>query len=140
VKRDPRLHGLTSEHHAGLVLARRVRRACEEGRGDAAAVRRRFDAELEPHFRVEEDLLLPALAEAGEHLLARRTLEDHAALRAHLAAAEAGDPARLGAFAALLEVHIRFEERELFPAAERALRAEQLERVQALAPHPRPGR
>jgi hypothetical protein len=137
VKRDPRLQGLSSDHHQGLVLARRIARACADGRGDAAEARRRFEAELEPHFRAEEELLLPALAAAGEGELVRRTLDDHATLRGHLAAAEAGDPGRLAAFAALLDAHIRFEERELFPAAERRLSADELARVLERAPHPR---
>jgi hypothetical protein len=137
VKRDPRLHGLTSDHHAALVLARRLARACAEGRGDAAEARRRFDDDLAPHFRAEEELLLPPLAAAGEEALVRRTLDEHAALRGHLAAAEAGDAARLAAFAAALDAHVRFEERELFPAAEAKLGPEALARVEAAAPHPR---
>jgi hypothetical protein len=41
------------------------------------------------------------------------------------------------AFGAALEAHIRFEERELFPAAETHLPAEVLEAIGARAPHPR---
>jgi iron-sulfur cluster repair protein YtfE (RIC family) len=125
MKRDQRLHGLTSEHHHGLVLARRIL----QGRLDAAAVRKRFDAELTPHFQIEEELLLPALDEVGAVALAARTRSDHAELRGLLAAAERGEPGRLAAFATLLERHIRFEERELFPAVETLLSEEQLGRV-----------
>jgi hemerythrin-like domain-containing protein len=131
MKRDPRLHGLTSDHHQGLVLARRIAR----GSVDAAAARQRFDAELEPHFLAEEELLLPALAAAGEPELVARTERDHAMMRAHLAAAERGEPKRLAAFAALLEEHIRFEERELFPAAESRLSESALERIGERRPH-----
>jgi hemerythrin-like domain-containing protein len=135
MKRDPRLHGLTSDHHQGLVLARRIAR----GGVDAAAVRQRFDAELEPHFLAEEELLLPALAAAGEPELVARTERDHAAMRAHLAAAERGEPERLAAFAALLEEHIRFEERELFPAAESRLSRSALDRIEERRPHGKRG-
>ena len=77
MKRDPRLHGLSSEHHHGLVLARRVAQA----RLEAASVRQRFDAELEPHFQLEEEALLPALEAAGAVALAARTRREHAELR-----------------------------------------------------------
>lgn len=135
MKRDPRLHGLTSDHHQGLVLARRIAR----GSLDAAAVRQRFETELEPHFLAEEELLLPALAAAGEPALVARTERDHAALRAHLAAAQRGEPGRLAAFAALLEEHIRFEERELFPAAESRLPRSALDGIEQRRPHRKRG-
>lgn len=131
MKRDPRLHGLTSDHHQGLVIARRV----AQGRLDAAALRERFDAELEPHFRAEEELLLPPLQAAGEGALVSRTLAEHAEMRAHLAASERGEPGRLEAFAALLDQHIRFEERVLFPAAEARLSGADLERIRDVRPH-----
>ncbi len=127
VKRDPRLQGLSSEHHQALVLARTL----ETGRAvpDLAA---RFAAELEPHFRIEEEMLLPALAAAGEETLVRRTLDDHAALRALVA-----DPASGVAFGRRLREHVRFEERELFPACEAHLGDEVLEAVAARSPRPR---
>lgn len=133
MKRDARLHGLTSDHHQGLVLARRI----SQGKLDAASVRERFDADLDPHFLAEEELMLPALEAAGEAELVARTWHDHAALRAHLAAAERGEPGRLAAFAALLDEHIRFEERELFPAAEARLPESALERIHERKPHAR---
>ena len=133
MKRDPRLQGLSSDHHQGLVLARRI----TQERIDAAEVRQRFDAELAPHFRAEEELMLPALEAAGETDLARRTWGDHAAMREHLAAAERGESGRLAAFAALLEEHIRFEERELFPAAETRVPASVLDRIHERKPHAR---
>jgi hypothetical protein len=134
MKRDPRLQGLSSDHHQGLVLARRI----AQGKLDATAVRQHFDAELEPHFRAEEELMLPALEAAGESELVARTWGDHAALRAHLAAAEGGEAGRLEAFAALLDEHIRFEERELFPAAEARVPASALDRIHERKPHKRP--
>lgn len=141
MKRDPRLHGLSSEHHDALRLARLVSRACEQGEADqalAAEVERAWQAELAPHFATEEEVLLPELDGAGQASLARRTREDHAALREHLLAAMAGDHARLGDFAELLRGHVRFEERELFPACERLLPAEVLDRVFERHPHPKP--
>lgn len=134
MKRHPLLRPLSDEHHRALVLARRVRRAAE-ARRDAKSLAKtwldvveRFAAELEPHFRVEEAWLFPALEAAGEGAPVERARADHARLR-ELARAEA-DAATALAFAELLASHVRFEERELFPRAERLLAPD----LRALAP------
>lgn len=137
MKRDHRLRGLSSEHHHALVLARWVsRRAPEWSAGAGEALGKRFAAELAPHFAVEEDVLLPALLAAGAGELVDRTLADHAALRGQCQRAADGDGESAAAFASRLTAHVRFEERELFPACERLLPAEVLERVGERAPPP----
>jgi hypothetical protein len=123
MKRDARLQGLSSDHHQALVLARRTAR----GELDAAEVRARFDRELAPHFAIEEELLLPALDDAA---LVARTTGDHAAIRDALAR---GD---LAAFAERITSHVRFEERELFPACEARVPADVLDAVSRRCPHP----
>ena len=124
MKRDARLWRLSGEHHHALVLARELSRHVASHAADAPVVRDLrgpFDRELEPHFRVEETILLPALRALGDHALAARIEADHSALRAHLAAAERGDAGQLGLFAERLVEHVRFEERELFPRCEALL-------------------
>ncbi len=70
MKRHVALHGLSEDHHHGLVLARR----CASAAGDSSAaaataaleeLRRVFAHELEPHFRCEEELILPTLIGPG---------------------------------------------------------------------------
>jgi iron-sulfur cluster repair protein YtfE (RIC family) len=117
VKRDPRLHGLSSDHHHALVLARRV----AAGSVTADELRARFAEELEPHFVIEERVLLPALREVGAEELADRTLADHAAIRAAVASGA------LAEVADRVTAHVRFEERELFPACEERLPASALD-------------
>jgi hemerythrin-like domain-containing protein len=121
MRRHPALRDLSSEHHAGLVLVRRARRAAQLAAPQAAVawqeVRHRFYGELEAHFTAEEQGLLPALREAGETALVERTLREHAALRALIADRQP----RLQQFAEMLGAHIRFEERELFETAQRLL-------------------
>lgn len=135
MKRDPRLHGLSADHHHALVLARRVAREAGVAELELAAlvasVRRAFDLELAPHFAIEEQELLPALRDAGEGALVDRTLAEHAALRGHLADAERGDASALVAFGQLLAEHVRFEEHHLFPACEARLPDDVLARVAA---------
>jgi len=127
MKRDPSLRNLSSEHHSGLVIARKARKAADL---DAAAqtaawesIRQIFRTELEPHFQTEERGVLPALREAGEVELVERTLREHRAMRALIAA---NRPANLGPFAEALKAHIRFEENELFEIAQRVLGSERL--------------
>lgn len=137
MKRDHRLRGLSSEHHHALVLARWVSRRAAEWTVEAGeTLGERFAAELAPHFAVEEDILLPALLAAGAGALVDRTLADHAALRGLGERAAKGDGEAAAAFASRLTAHVRFEERELFPACERLLPAEVLDRVGERAPHP----
>jgi hypothetical protein len=131
VRRSAALRDLSDEHHAALVLALRARRTAAAGGAAAVAAawreaERVFDAELEPHFAIEERWLAPPLEAAGEGALAARLREDHAALRAQRAAGAARDAAALGAFGARLAWHVRFEERELFPVAEQRLSPEAL--------------
>lgn len=139
MNRDPRLHGLSSDHHHALVIARSVAaRAPRAGEAADAAreVAERFAAELEPHFRIEEEVLLPALARAGERELVARTERDHAFLRETAAEAGEGRTDRLAAFAERLIAHVRFEERELFPRSEAVLPPEILDEIARRRPKP----
>ncbi len=120
MKRDARLRGLSSEHHGALVLARTLRGAS----ASSAMLAHTFAAELEPHFRIEDEELLSVLVvrpDAQSRALATRTAHDHAHLRAEAARAAAGEPVDLLDFARRLEEHVRFEERELFPFVEAQL-------------------
>ncbi|MCC7120930.1 MAG: hemerythrin domain-containing protein [Gammaproteobacteria bacterium] len=130
MKRHPGLITLAREHHAALLLARQARRvgaaAAADAGGQAVAVARTFAAELGPHFQVEEEGLLPALAAAGEDVLVARTLAEHATLRALAERLAGGDASTLCEFGAVLAAHIRFEDRELFPRAEAILPSDML--------------
>lgn len=136
MKRHPSLQPLSDDHHRALVLARRLRRestGMDAGalEGLAREVRQEFGAELEPHFRVEERWLLPALEDRGGDRLAAQTLEDHARLRALVHGLWSEDTAQeLGT---LLERHVRFEERVLFPEAEALLSEVELASVRDAA-------
>jgi hemerythrin-like domain-containing protein len=135
VRRVPELRDLSDDHHTGLVLARRCRQA---GRLRSSSspetvweqVLEAFSRHLEPHFRIEEQHLLPGLEAIGEASLARRIREDHAALRAFR---ESGAPgwASIERFGELLEAHIRFEEREVFETTQDRLPARTLEALAA---------
>jgi hypothetical protein len=123
MKRHPQLQDLSREHHGALKLARAARQAVESGNAEnVAALARRvvqiFAAELDPHFCEEERCILVSLAQAGEHALVQRTLKEHEELRTLASALSCADAGTLLRFADLLALHVRFEERELFEAAQ----------------------
>jgi hemerythrin-like domain-containing protein len=133
MKRGPELRALSDDHHRALVLAKRAAEAAAEGGLDAVeamwrAVRLAYQADLAPHFAIEEALLLPPLSRAGAAAMVSRVEKDHASLRAW-ALDGPHDSATLAAFGERLRAHVRFEERELFPFAEANLAAADLGRV-----------
>ena len=127
MKRDEALASLSRDHHQTLVVAQRLRRA---DAGTAAAERERFLAHwtshAREHFRIEEEVLLPAFAAYGDahDPLVLRTLGDHVAIRQR-ADALADNPSPpvsdLHALGKQLADHVRLEERELFPLIEQAM-------------------
>jgi mannose-6-phosphate isomerase-like protein (cupin superfamily) len=141
MKRHPALIPLSHDHHHGLVQARRLRRAAEQGaaeRRDAAAAFLQFFArDTREHFRDEEEQLFPLLVGADEpatELLTRALLE-HQRLHA-LANGLDGEllsggvsAEQMRRLASTLEQHIRFEERVLFPLIERVVPADALGRL-----------
>ncbi len=133
MNRVAELRDLSDDHHTGLVLARRCR---QTGAGRSALspeqvwkqVAEAFSSHLEPHFRIEEQYLLPALEAIGEASLVHRIREEHRALRALQASAPA-DRELVSRFGELLEAHIRFEEREVFESTQHRLSPRALESI-----------
>ena len=70
MKRSKSLVGLSREHHAALVLAIRAQRIDTDNTQVAhqfmAHVVEAFELELQPHFIIEETVLLPFMESAGE--------------------------------------------------------------------------
>ncbi len=126
MKRHPDLLQLSREHYGALKLARDARRTAASGDArEVAALAQRvvqvFPVELDPHFCIEEQGILLLLAQAGQHALVARTLADHAELRRLVQVLATPDADSLLHFADLLGAHVRFEEREVFEAAQASL-------------------
>jgi hemerythrin-like domain-containing protein len=135
MKRSRALSPLSHQHHQGLFVALKLKRA---DAATAAEARRAFldffRREGAQHFRLEEERLLPAFARHGsvDDPAVVRVLTEHVDLRRRGEDLETGsepDPAELHALGERLESHIRHEERVLFPMIEDALPAEELERL-----------
>ncbi len=145
MKRHPALQNLSRDHHQALVLARGLQadtpaRLRGELFPDAVApgdtdgglseavltnVKRRFERELSPHFLLEERELLPLSLCGGGDLrrLGETLVDQHRALRAGFAQLTPDTCDPLGK---LLAAHVRFEEREWFPALEAQLEPDAL--------------
>lgn len=123
MKRHQKLQDLSREHYSALKLALQAKHAAASGDPAkigtaAAACVADFERELEPHFVIEENTLLPLLTAPEETELVRRILQDHAGLRLLATQLRQPDVSKLLGFAKLLTAHIRFEERDMFPAVE----------------------
>jgi hypothetical protein len=124
VKRTEALTPLSHDHHQALFVALALKRAEDLGAGGAFA--EFIVGKGEEHFREEESILLPAWVAAdpqADKAMAGRVLSEHVELRAagRRLAADGLDVEALRRLGALLEAHVRFEERELFPLIESRL-------------------
>ena len=110
MKRHPHLVRLSREHHAALRLGRHLLA------GGAAAGPGAGHGALVPHLAQGGRGLAPLLGTGGHGALAARLRAEHAHLRSLFATA--ADGVREAAAGQALIDHVRFEERELFPAIE----------------------
>jgi hypothetical protein len=124
VKRSAALTPLSHDHHQALFVAVQLKRAED---GSAFSLFREFlSGEGGTHFEIEESILLPgwlAADPSADREGAERVLREHLEIRAAGERMAAGEPSaeELHALGELLQLHVRFEERELFPAIEAGL-------------------
>jgi hemerythrin-like domain-containing protein len=132
MQRSKELAVLSREHHVALELALRLQRATDT---DADTVTRAtldfWREEGREHFRLEEELLLPAFARhaGADDPDVVRVLVDHVDIRCRITDLEIGarvDVAALNALGELLQDHVRYEERTLFGRIEETLEAAEL--------------
>lgn len=129
IKRNPALVEFSKDHHFGLLLVWKIRQGERMG---IAPIRISnyvictFDQDLAFHFADEEKYLFINLSPNDS--LRLRAEEDHTKLRALIVQVKRNpyDRTRVRDFADLLEVHIRFEERELFNRLQSLLPEEKL--------------
>jgi Hemerythrin HHE cation binding domain len=125
MKRHPALAPLSRDHHHALAVAQRLRRATAETAAETArAFLSQWDVEEKLHFRIEEELLLPAYAAYGEpnHPAIIRMLLDHIRIRRDVARLGGTPPLELlHDLGARLADHVRLEEHEVFPLIEAAI-------------------
>lgn len=120
IKRHAALVHFSKEHHFGLLLGWKVRKGIHKNVSPermARYVRAAWNAEIKPHFSSEENELFTLLDIADP--LRLQAERDHAAIS--LLSKElqvTPDIELLQRFTRMLDEHIRFEERQLFPHIE----------------------
>jgi len=131
IKRSKNLIWLSRDHHDALLIVWKIRQGIRLAVSNMRMenfVANAFQKELEPHFVEEEGLLFAKLA--ADHELRLRAEEEHAGIRKMAAVLQPGTEATvaaLEAFCNLLEAHIRFEVRVLFPYIEQEISPEELD-------------
>lgn len=137
MKRVAQLQDLSREHHASLVMAKKIAEVAVQGTKAELleailTVKEYYEDELEEHFQHEErTIFAPIYKEYQEHIgLATSLLKEHGFIRM-LVPALKPESARedLAEFAKVLKNHTRVEERELFPLVESLFSDNQLNAV-----------
>ncbi|MCO5315495.1 MAG: hemerythrin domain-containing protein [Solirubrobacterales bacterium] len=131
MKRSEALKPISREHHHTLFVAKEVNDLPDSEVDRARSILVEYwQTEGSPHFRIEEEVLLPGSNVGGpaEDPEIARMLSDHLEIRRRMARVEAGegDIAEIKGVAGMMRDHCRFEERELFPRIESEMTEEEL--------------
>lgn len=131
IKRSRQLSPLSRDHHQGLLLGWKIRQGIKNGTDKniiAGYVKWFWINDLEEHFRQEEEILAPYLK--GNDMI-RRMFEEHERIKTMIHDDQLVNEDSLNQLATMVNDHIRFEERELFPLAEKMIREEDLDRIES---------
>jgi hypothetical protein len=128
MKRDPALHPLSHDHHQALFAAQRLRLAVNATQATDAFLSF-WNVHGQAHFRIEEEVLLSGWVKQdpnADHAMLARVLTEHLMIRGEARRLKQERPSieQLHHLGALLESHVRFEERTLFPRIEERLSLE----------------
>ena len=128
IRRSRQLTPLSKDHHDGLLFAWKIRQGLKNGADIkliAEYVQWFWKKHLQEHFREEEQILAPHLPADNE--LLKRMIDEHQEIEAMIHINESiPDETLLGNLAKAIDDHIRFEERELFPYAEKVIPEKEL--------------
>lgn len=134
IKRSRELVPLSKDHHQGLLAGWKIKQGLRNGTDHkviAAFIQWFWQADLEDHFRKEEQVLAAFLP--NDNSLVQQMFQEHEQLEAlvHLCAMVQDEDLFLQ-FADGIHNHIRFEERVLFPFAEKTISSADLEKIYQL--------
>lgn len=123
IRRSKQLTPLSKDHHDGLLFAWKIRQGLKNGSDIkliSEYVQWFWRNHLQEHFREEEQILAPHLPSDNE--LLQQMLEEHEKIEALVHINEnIPDEILIGNLAQAIDDHIRFEERQLFPYAEKII-------------------
>ena len=129
-RRHDSLIPLSHQHQHALALAVIIRRRFGVEKGERAwreeqveTIQKAWKAELKGHFEIEEGLLFPQMERyLGKIPLVDELLRDHKSVHGLIKLLETSSQLPiLDGFSALLEAHVRKEERQLFAEFEKKM-------------------
>ena len=142
MKRHKSLFSLSHEHQHGLAFVLKLkypkRQLSSSNEAEISELKSeladKYENILRKHFRKEEQYLVPGFE---ENKLMKQMLGEHIKLEGLYNKIVSNSEGwkleqqrdKLNLFGELLDLHIRFEERELFPMIEKSLSEEQLEEL-----------
>lgn len=140
MKRARQLQPLSREHHLGLHLGRHGRECADEPaqiNEHWSALTSYINKDMKHHFSIEDNLLVNALMpykdQQPEVAAVLETLEAQHRELDELARLHTGQDApqvnQVHKLAMALYAHVRFEERQLFPIAEKYLSEAELDKI-----------
>ena len=131
IKRSKELVPLSKEHHEGLLFGWKIKQGLRNGTDltlIADFIQWFWEADLEDHFRKEEQVLAIHLPADNHHVI--RMKDEHEQIEALVRlSAMVNDEDIFVQLADNIHNHIRFEERELFPYAEEVIPQTAMEAV-----------
>jgi hemerythrin-like domain-containing protein len=131
IKRSSQLTPLSREHHEGLLFGWKIKQGLKNGTNIntiGCFVQWFWVSHLQEHFKREEQVL--AVYMPAEDLQVDRMINEHQEIEALIHINEnIVDEANLLQIAEAIADHIRFEEREFFPHAERSISPENLDKI-----------
>jgi hemerythrin-like domain-containing protein len=131
IKRNPHIVKLSKDHHFTLLFCWKVRNGLKL-EAEPSRIRKYIQYfwkhHMQPHFREEETTLFAPVKDAA----VKRALKEHADIAQQineLNGAEHVSSNQLLRLADMVDNHVRYEERELFPHMEKILTEDQLEAI-----------
>jgi hemerythrin-like domain-containing protein len=124
MKRSEHLIPLSRDHHAGLLFCWKIRAGISKGIDPiriSSYVGYYWNAHLKFHFE-EEEQLLPSDEMDEQHVVIRKQI-------AAVLGPEKNNVSALQVLEEMINAHIRFEERQLFPLLEKELSSAQLQEI-----------
>jgi hemerythrin-like domain-containing protein len=132
IKRNENIVKLSKDHHASLMFCWKLRQGIKhhvDEKRMIAYVEYFWNQHFAEHFREEEDILFAPLHDD----LVKKAVADHRQVQVFIKTLREStekDPyATLATLADLVDEHVRYEERVLFPHLEKELSENQLEEI-----------
>ena len=131
VNRNEHLKKLSRDHHFSLLFCWKIRQGVKTNVAMERIlkyVQYFLQQHLQPHFREEENILFAPIKDNQ----VQRAINEHKCIKLlieGLADSENNEQKNLVKIADMVDEHVRYEERELFPHLERKLSKEQLESI-----------